>query len=255
MIVFLVSFLVSLIPTLAVFWWMRNMRREDAAYRKLCDKAFRDGIISTFPVIAVSGTLSLILHLTGLKDTHPLLYEGLHSFIVLALAEETVKFLTFRHALRKADYTFSYLDMTVMMTLVGLGFGAMENLVLAISSGVGVMLIRAVSLAHGGYGFVVGYFYSKGVKSGKKGHKALGFVLVWLIHGMYDFSLSEEFTSFNEDLSAIIAVNLAILSVVLAVVLIVFLVRARKNEFYTEPLEGATGGSADMRTEGETPQI
>ena len=248
------SFFVSLIPTLAVFWWVRSLRKGDAAYRKLCDKMFRDGVFSAFPVIAVSGTLSLLLHLTGLKGTHALLYEALHSLIVLALAEEMVKFLTFRRTLGKYDYPYSSLDMTAMMTLVGLGFGVAENLVLAISSGVGVMLIRAVSLGHGGYGFVVGYFYGKGVKSGKNGYKAFGIVLIWLMHGLYDFSLSEEFTAYNEDLSAIIAVTLAFSSVVLAVTLIVYFARARKNGLYMAPLTGPVDGAAEVEGKNDLRQ-
>ena len=254
MLAFLLSFFVSLIPTLAVYRWIRSLRKDDAAYFNLCDKMFRAGVVSALPIIVVSGTLSLLLHMTGLKASHALLYEALHSFIVLALTEEMVKFLTFRRTLGENDDSYSSLDMTAMMTLVGLGFGAAENLVLAITSGVGVMLIRAVTLGHGGYGFVVGYFYGKGVKSGNNGYKALGIVLIWLMHGLYDFSLDEEFTAYNEDLSAIIAVTLAFMSVVLAVTLIAYFTRARKNGLYMSPPTGSLDGAAGAEEKNDPPQ-
>lgn len=231
------GYLLSLATAAALFCWLRSLRKDDA-YRKLCGKALRKGALCSFAVIAVSGALSVALRLTGLREMEPLLYRALHTFVVLALAEEAVKFLTSRRMLRKTAYPYSRMDVALVTTLVGVGFGVVENIAVAVGSNMIVMLIRALCIAHGSYGFLVGYFYGKGMKTGKNSDKVLGFVLTWLLHGLYDFSLSEEFIALNENL-AIVAVALAALDVVLEVVMIVFFVKARKNELYTVPLRKA----------------
>ena len=236
MVIFIVSFLVSLVPTLVLYLWMRKaLCRDDAGCRRLYDRSFRGGLLCSFPVIGASAVLNAALLLTGLAERNPLLYQALYTFIVLALAEEAVKFITFRRRLKKTEVPLSWLDVAAAATLVGLGFGTVENLVLSIGSGVVTMLIRAFTIAHGGYGFVVGYFYGKGVKTGKPFWKIFGLVLIWLIHGLYDFSLSKEFDALNDNL-VVVPVTIAFLDLVLAVVLVVFFARARKRELYTEPL-------------------
>ena len=236
MVLILSGFLISLIPAAVLYCWMRKyLRRDDAAYRKLCDRAMRQGVLCTFWVIAGSAAFALLLALTGWKNSNPMTYQALHDFVVIALAEESVKFLIARRVLKKNDYPYSWLDVAAMMTLVGMGFGAAENLILAIDSGIVPMLIRAVTIGHGGYGFVVGYFYGKGLKTNKTGYKILGFLLIWLIHGLYDFSLSEEFPA-GEDYRALVAVGLATVSLVLAIVFVVFFATARKKAVYMEPL-------------------
>ena len=232
----LMGFFISLIPAALLYGWMRkNLRKGDAAYQRICDRAMRQGLLCTFVIVAGSAASGLLLALTGWKQSNPLLYQVLHNFVVLALVEEAVKYLTARRVMKKNEYPYSWLDVTAMMTLVGMGFGIAENIIVAIDSGIVSMLIRAVTIGHGGYGFVEGYFYGKGVRTGKNGYTIFGFLLIWLIHGLYDFSLSEDLPM-SEDYSALIAVSLALVSLALVVVLIVFFARARKMEIYMEPL-------------------
>ena len=98
-----------------------------------------------------------------------------------------------------------------------------------------VILVRGLCVPHAGYGFLVGYFYGKGLKSGQPGVKWIGFIVAWLLHGMYDFSLSQEFLAINDNL-AIAALLLAVAEVVLVIVLIRFALKARKQSVYLEPL-------------------
>ena len=237
MIAAILGYLLSLATAAALFYWLRSLRKDDA-YRKLCNKALQKGAVCSFVILAVSGVLSVALRLTGLREVNPLLYQALHTFVALALAEEAVKFLTSRRVLTKTAYPFSWMDVALVMTLVGVGFGVMENIAVAVGSNMMVMLIRAICIAHGSYGFLTGYFYGKGMKTGKNSYKVIGFVLTWLLHGLYDFSLSEEFIALNEKL-VIVAVALVAIDIVLEVIMIVFFAKARKNELYTEPLRTA----------------
>ncbi len=188
-----------------------------------------------FPVLLLSAVLQIIIRLTGVKDTNLLLYEALHNFLVLALSEETVKYLMFRRTLKKTDYRVSWLDVTALMTIVGIGFDLLESLVYAVGASVPVILVRGICVPHAGYGFLVGYCYGKGVKNGNPAAKWIGFTLAWLIHGLYDFSLSDAFAAVNDNL-VIIPLVLAILDIVLVFVLVRFARKAKTQEIYTEPL-------------------
>ena len=83
--------------------------------------------------------------------------------------------------------------------------------------------------------FLVGYLYGKGVKNGNPASKWFGFVLAWLIHDLYDFSLSDEFIALNDNL-VFVPILLAVLDIVLVILLVRFVRKAKKQEIYTEPL-------------------
>ena len=120
-----------------------------------------------------------------------------------------------------------------MMTIASIGFGLIESVVYAIGSNIPTVLIRGICLPHAGYGFIVGYFCGKAEQNGKPIYKWIGFLISWLLHGIYDFSLSEEFLAINDNL-AIVAVLLALADIFLVIKLIVFVNKAKKNEIYNE---------------------
>ena len=166
-----------------------------------------------------------------------MLYQALYTFFALAFSEELVKSATFRKIIKETDYAYSWLDVVVVMTIVGTGFGISENLLYSIDSGYIAMLIRAVCIAHGGLGFMMGYFYGKRFKTGKKIYQVLGFLVPWLIHGLYDFSLSKELIAVNENFM-FIALILTLVDVVLVVLLIIFVRKTRDKAEYTDSLRG-----------------
>ena len=62
-----------------------------------------------------SAIFQIVVSLTGVKNANRLLYDGLYTFIVLALAEEIAKYRMFRRMLKKTDYPVSWLDVTALM--------------------------------------------------------------------------------------------------------------------------------------------
>ena len=218
-----------------LYRWLKNRIKDDAAFRELCGSALKKGILSVFPILLCSLVFQLIIRLIGVKESNPLLYEALYTFIVLALAEELVKYLAFRRTLQQTEYRVSWVDVTALMAIVGIGFDLIESVVYAIGASVPVVLIRGICIPHAGYGFIVGYFYGKSVKNGKPAVKWIGFLLAWLLHGLYDFSLSEPFIAINDNL-AIVAILLALLDIVLVLLLVRFVKKAKKQAAYTEPL-------------------
>ena len=238
MLVFLLACVVSFVPSVALFLWLRNRLKDEEGYRKLCNQTLVRGVLSVLPVLLLSGVSYFIVRLTRVHQTNPLLYEAVYTFIVLALMEEIAKFLAFRHVLKKTDYAYSWLDAAVLMTIIGLGFGMLESGVYAIGANVPVVLVRGICVPHAGYGFVTGYFYGKGSRNGKPAVKWAGFLLSWLMHGLYDFSLSEEFIQLNDNLVAV-ALLLAVMDIVLVLLLIRFAKRVRTQALYNEPLPEA----------------
>ena len=85
---------------------------------------------------------------------------------MLALAEEVMKFLAMKRVIK--DRPSSWLEVTVFMTLSGLGFEVIEAIPYAIGSGAAPMLVRGVTMMHAAFGFVTGYFYGKGLQTGNK---------------------------------------------------------------------------------------
>ena len=234
-VMFIVAVIISLIPLAALFFWLRNRLNNDEEYRKLCNKTLGRGALSTFTVVLFSGVSFFAIRLTGLHHTNPLLYQALYTFVVLALMEEIAKYNAFRKVLKETAYPYSWLDTVSLMTISGIGFGLLEAVVYAIGASIPVALVRGICLPHAGYGFITGYFYGKGIKTGRSAVRWLGFVLSWLIHGLYDFSLSEEFMAVNDNL-VVIPLLLALLDIILVVILIVFAGKARTRRIYTEPL-------------------
>ena len=235
MILLILAIIVSFVPAVLLYRWLKNRIKDDAAFRELCGSALKKGILSVFPILLCSLVFQLIIRLIGVKESNPLLYEALYTFIVLALAEELVKYLAFRRTLQQTEYRVSWVDVTALMAIVGIGFDLIESVVYAIGASVPVVLIRGICIPHAGYGFIVGYFYGKSVKNGKPAVKWIGFLLAWLLHGLYDFSLSEPFIAINDNL-AIVAILLALLDIVLVLLLVRFVKKAKKQAAYTEPL-------------------
>jgi hypothetical protein len=60
-------------------------------------------------------------------------------------------------------------------------------------------------------------------------------LMAWVLHGLYDFSLKEEFMAINDNL-AIVPLLLALSEIVLVIILTVFMRKASKREECTEPL-------------------
>lgn len=240
MIVQIGVFIISIIPATALFFWCRDALRKgqpvEEAYKKLCNNAITRGLLCSAPVILESFLFALLeAFAPGLRDLPPVPKRAFHDFFVLAFSEELVKYLMLKGLMKKnPDYPYAWLEVIVFMVSVGIGFELIESLVYAFSTNVGQILVRGVTAMHAGFGFIMGNFLGKGRKTGDKKYRILGFVLPWLIHGLFDFSLSEEADTLGF-VFTFIAVTLAALSFVLLIYMVFFMRKARENEKYTEP--------------------
>jgi RsiW-degrading membrane proteinase PrsW (M82 family) len=176
-----------------------------------------------------------VLKAALLKNVNALAYQAIYTFIVLAFAEEIIKYLAFRFVLKKNPYAYSWADVTAFMVIIGTGFGLIEDIPHAIGAYPIIMLVRGFTMGHVGCGFIMGWFYGKRLHTGKKRYGVIAILLPWLVHGLYGFSLTPELLEVNDNL-AIIGVSLAALDIVLLILMIRFFIRTKKQERYTLPL-------------------
>ena len=141
-----------------------------------------------------------------------------------------------KHILKENDYKYSWFDLTIVMTLVGLGFECIETVTIGIGSNIIIMIIRGISLGHAGYGFIMGWFYGKMKKTGKKIYGVLSFLIPLVLHGLYDFGLSQELIELNENF-AIISILLEVVCLVCVVLIVRFIKKRKDTDIYREPLE------------------
>ncbi|MBR1796982.1 MAG: PrsW family intramembrane metalloprotease [Clostridiales bacterium] len=236
MILVILALIISLIPSIALFLWMRNkVYMDNEVFRTLCNRSLKSGAICSFLIMLVSGITFIILAVTKLKEVNIILYDFFYAFIALALMEELVKYFTFNKVLKKNGESYSWIDVVILSSIVAIGFSLMETVVIAIGQGPIVLLIRGISVPHVGYGFIEGYFYGKAKNTGKNYYIFFGFIIAWIVHGLYDFSLSDGLADMYP-IFVPIALGLVVFNIVLVVMLITFIHRRRNNEEYTKTL-------------------
>lgn len=238
MLISILIFIASIIPSVLIIVFLMKRRKDDELYKKSCKSALIRGLICVLPILAVSAILYVlngVLRVTILRDVNILVYRALYTFIVLAFAEELVKYIEFRLVLKKRFNAYSWADVVAFMVIIGTGFGLVEDLPYAIGASPIIMLIRGFTMGHVGYGFLMGWFYGKKLHTGKKIYGVIALLLPFLIHGLYDFSLSEELIALNDNLAAI-GISLAVLDIVLLALMIRFFISSRKKERYNTPL-------------------
>lgn len=231
-------FLLSIIPSVLVIVWIMKRKKEDLEYKKSCKSALIRGLICVLPILALSAVLyivSRVLKATALQSVNILVYKAIYTFIVLAFAEEFVKFLSFKGLLKKRAINYSWADVVAFMVIIGTAFGLVEDIPYAIGATPVIMLVRGFTMGHLGYGFMMGWFYGKKLYTGKKRYGVLAFVLPFLLHGLYDFSLTPELLEWNDNI-AFLGVALAATDLLLLALMIRFFIKARKKEHYNTAL-------------------
>lgn len=225
---FILSIIVSTVPCIIFYKWLKKAFNEDK-YKELCKKALLKGMFAVLPIMLTSAILFIIGRIMHYFYPNELVYQMYYTIVVLAFSEELVKFILFKKLIKNNDYKYSMFSLTIIMTIIGIGFELIESITFSFGSNPITMLIRGITLGHVGYGFIMGYFYAKMLKTKKKRYGLLSFGIPWFLHGLYDFSLSDEFMALNDNLF-VVALLLTLISII-CVILIIRFVKKRKKEF------------------------
>ena len=172
MIIVIGAAVLSLIPSIVLYFWMKNKVRkpEDEAFKQTCRTALMNGFLSTVFIVLLSGAFAVVAGLLGIKEGASLPATAYHNFIKLALSEELIKSLMLWKTLKKAKYSYTWQDIIIFMVTVSIGFEIMEAIVYAIGEGPIPILIRGILIMHGGFGFIEGWFYGKAMYTKNKAY-------------------------------------------------------------------------------------
>lgn len=187
--------LLSYAPCLLLYFWLKR-DMVDQERQALCRKLLLGGVLCALGVIACSATFTIVGKLLSftvlpILNTSDLVWTIYNIFLVITFSEELVKGLTAWTILKRNAKSFSWLDVMIAMAIVGIGFEVIESAVYLLESNPIQIIIRGLTAMHAIYGMTMGYFLGKSLHTGKKVNYALAIVLPILLHGLYDFSLSD----------------------------------------------------------------
>lgn len=162
---------------------------------RLLFKLFVLGMLSCIPAAIIEGMADIPLLRIS---TSYLMYSLLTYLFVVPLAEEAVKYLVLRTTRRDPNFNYTF-DGIVYAVMVGLGFATLENILYVVESqSFSTAIMRALFSVpmHCTCAVFMGYFYGvargqevRGSMAEANKAKIASFVVSWILHGLYDFSL------------------------------------------------------------------
>ena len=160
-------------------------------------KLVKAGVLSSLLALVEEKVLSLILD--RFFDANTLIYNVLLYFVVVAVSEESSKYIFLkRNTWRNPEFNCSY-DGVIYAVFVSLGFAIWENISYVLNFGFTTALVRAVTAipGHACFGVFMGIFYALAKSSENRGNRAmcgllrkLAVIMPAILHGIYDFIAS-----------------------------------------------------------------
>lgn len=176
----------------------RSDKLEAESYALLW-KLVTAGVLSSLLALVEEWILSALLKLALPQDS--VLYSIILYFGVVALAEESSKYLFLkRRTWRSAEFNCQY-DAVVYALFVSLGFALWENISYVMAYGFGTAIVRALTAipGHACFGVFMGIFYgiakrldNRGENSAAKGYRILSVLVPAALHGAYDYIASTD---------------------------------------------------------------
>ncbi len=200
---FNILFWVAVIPPLFLMWKVYQMDSVEKEPVGLLVKLFVLGAIICLPAGLIENFLE-----GGLKqvlDASSIPYAVISNFIIVAGAEEGLKYLVLKKSTwnhKGFDYRF---DAVVYAVAVTLGFAALENILYVADGGMSVALSRALLSIPGHciFGIYMGCYYGMakqydlaGRPDGARSYLRKALLQPVLLHGFYDFCLSTGYDIF-----------------------------------------------------------
>lgn len=238
MAIIIICLIVSMIPSLLIYFWFAHMYKGDIEHTKTCRKLFGKGLICVFAIFGLDLIFNIIWNAAGLRGLHEVLDALFKCFIINAFVEEFVKLMYARRVIREQRDTISRLSFIMYTTIVAIGFGLAEDVIYAFGTSPGQILVRGITAGHVFYGLMTGTLLSKGYQTGKKSYRVLGVVLPWFMHGLYNFGL-KDLPSLGEPLVSILpmcSLGLAAGGTVYIIVKLLKIRRYRNDPEYIRPI-------------------
>ena len=245
----LAAFILAVVPAVVLIVMIYKKDKVEPEPLGLLVKLFFYGVLTIFPALALESLGELIENSIFVEGSIPhLLFDN---FLVVALAEELVKFCAFRFGAWKHkafNYTF---DAFVYMGCVAIGFAIPENILYVLDGGVSLAIIRAVTSIPGHicFGMFMAHHLGQakvceanGDIAGRKKNLRLALIIPVLIHGFFDFTLSTQ--------SLLMLVCFFIFIVIIDVITVKLVLKSSREDTPIWP-EEALLETGDMISEGD----
>ncbi len=173
-------------PGLFLTWFFYTRDRYEREPKKLVAKTFAYGLLSpilAFPLELFGGMI------IPQSDYLPVLL--LHVLLIVGLTEEGVKLLSVRLSAYRSNAFNEVMDGIVYTAAAALGFATVENVLYALTRGLGATLIRGITSVpgHALMGGIMGYYVGLARFTPQKETDLTleGLVIAMMLHGLYDF--------------------------------------------------------------------
>ncbi len=182
----------SLAPVIAIVWFIYWMDQYDKEPLRALFKTFVLGGFAILPAMLYQ--YFALNWLQKYTEQEGWLYYAGISFLVVALSEESAKFLMVRYYAYPRPFFNEPFDGIIYGVMVAMGFASIENIGYVTEYGLSTAFSRMfLSVpAHGCFGVLMGYYVGLAKFSGKGRAgwlMARGLVLSIVFHGLYDLFL------------------------------------------------------------------
>ena len=230
--ILILALIVSFIPSILMFLFLRNNRKDDEVYHKDCLELLLKGIPICALVMLFGFIVRVPWNITGIGKTYPMLDRFFVCFVVNAICEETAKILFAKKYIEKDKSKTSRLDIISFMVISAISFALIEDIVYVLGSSVGQIIVRGVLMGHVPEQLIMGTFYGKYIAEKKPIAKVLAFALPILIHGSYNFMLSDGLPEWV----AMVELLLVAADSIYLIYMIFFIKKKRNDPAYTCPV-------------------
>lgn len=194
------------------FYYKKDLHPEPL---KWLFKVFVWGIMAAVPAVVIELLADALL--LNYVDEASLVYICLSTFLVVAPAEEVMKFLVVRRTVFNEPVFDEKIDGVIYAIAAGLGFATFENILAAIGSGENIVIARGITatLLHATAAGLMGYFLGLAKFQPKRRGwlMAAGLLSAISVHGLYNFVITLD----SELTIPLIIVLLTVVYVILAI--------------------------------------
>lgn len=177
---------IAIAPILFLAWFIYTRDRYEPEPRRLILKTFLLGAVLVVPVMFAELLGGLLLP----SSTDPLVLF-LHFLLIVALVEESSKYVAVHVSVYRSSQFNEPMDGLVYGAMAGLGFAAPENLLYVLSRGAALGVIRAVLSVpgHALWGAIIGYYLARQKLEVKPGAGLRGLFFAVILHTTFDYGL------------------------------------------------------------------
>ena len=232
MLILILAVIVSFIPSILLFLFLRNNRKEDEQYRKDCLKLLGQGFLIALLIFLFDLIIKIPWNLIGIGKKYPMIDRLFTCFIVNATVEEISKFLVANNLIKNNSAKVSRLDIISFLTISAIGFGLVEDMIYVFTTNIGQIIVRGIQMGHVPYQLLMSMLYTKGIIDRDDKFRVLAFVAPILLHGTYNFLLTPDLPDWTIPIELLL-----VLAEFIYIIYMIFFIRKKRNDTsYTDPI-------------------